>query len=279
MENKKTEQEASYDQEVIARFARMKENWEAQEKLKANFVASLPQSQPCERHPGEIQLVNADKSWCQKVPVFSACPVCIAEYRQQQDEDRLRGFGVPLNLLKARLDNWTPVDEIAKANLTKVQEFEKARRGFLVMLGDLGTGKSHLAVGVLRKSKSGLYVKQSELLRRLRQSYRDKAADDPVDEAQDAGCLVLDEVGFSAGGRDELPMLHDILDHRHGNQMPTILSGNITMDELDRVIGERMADRLRESNFAVLTFGGSSHRASARDRYFEQIIPAGAVNP
>lgn len=75
-------------------------------------------------------------------------------------------------------------------------------------------------------------------------------------------------MGLSAGGRDELPLLHDVLDYRHGHQKPAILTGNISVDQLRDVVGERMADRLRESCFAVLNFTGKSHRRESRERYF-----------
>ena len=234
------------------------------------FLATLPASSPCPRHPEETRLRDDQQSCLQRRPVFLPCEICQREHQQRREVERLQRMGVPLNLCRATFESWRPADEQSEANIARVREFEKIRRGFLVLLGDLGTGKTHLAVAVLRSFKSGFFVKQSELLRRLRQTYRDRAAIDPVDEAQGAACLVLDEVGMSAGGRDELPLLHDVLDYRHGNMKPTILTGNVTFDGLRAVIGERMADRLRESAFDVLNFGGQSNRREARAKYFWQ---------
>jgi len=106
------------------------------------------------------------------------------------------------------------------------------------------------------------------LLRRLRDTYRNKAAVDPVDECQQAGLLVIDEMGVSSGGRDEFPMLHEVLDYRHGERKPTILTGNLSWDELKDVIGARLSDRLKESASAILSFSGQSYRSQARTRYF-----------
>ncbi len=64
-------------------------------------------------------------------------------------------------------------------------------------------------------------------------------------------------------------MLHEILDYRHGERLPTIITSNLQFENLSGVLGERMADRLRESTFRVLTFSGSSNRRDARQRYFE----------
>lgn len=232
------------------------------------FLATLPASKVCDIHLHIARLRDDLKSWQAQKASFGRCELCVAAEHQQAENERLNRMGVPLNLCSATFENWTTDDERAEANLAKIREFVSVRRGFLVLLGELGSGKSHLAVAALRSFKSGSFLKQSELLRRLRQTYRDKAAIDPVDEAQSVSCFVLDEVGLSPGGRDELPLLHDVLDYRHGNQKPTILTGNLKFEELRAIIGDRMDDRLRESAFAVLNFGGNSHRREARERYF-----------
>ena len=131
-----------------------------------------------------------------------------------------------------------------------------------------GTGKSHLSAAALRQIGGGWFVKQSSLLFALRATYRDKAARDPIERAQSARLLVLDDVGISSGGRDELPLLHEILDHRHGEKLPTIMTSNLPLEGLSAVIGDRMSDRLRESAFRVLNFTGTSNRRGARQRYF-----------
>jgi DNA replication protein DnaC len=43
----------------------------------------------------------------------------------------------------------------------------------------------------------------------------------------------------------------------------------LPFEQLSDALGERMADRLRESTFRILTFNGSSHRREAREHYFE----------
>jgi len=236
---------------------------------RATFLSSIPAEARCEVHPQMSRSRDDQKSWQARKPIFAKCATCDTEQQHQAEIERLQAMGVPLNLCHATFDNWSPADEGNEGNLEKVREFARARRGFLSLLGDLGTGKSHLAVAALRTFKRGRFIKQSELLRRLRQTYRDKATHDPVDEAQNAECLVLDEMGLSPGGRDELPLLHDVLDYRHGNMKPTILTGNITFDEMRVVIGPRMADRIRESAFAILNFGGMSRRVEARNHYFQ----------
>ena len=248
---------------------RLEETARTAAKSNAEFLGTLPASSPCPHHPGKFRPRDDQQSCRVRKVVFLPCELCDQERRQRHEVERLHDMGVPFNLCNATFDNWTPADEQDQGILASVRQFVSVRKGFLILLGDLGTGKTHLAVAALRPFRSGLFLKQSELLRRLRQTYRDKAAVDPVDEAQSIGCLVLDEVGISPGGRDELPLLHDGLYYRHGNMKPTILTGNLSLDALRDVIGERMADRIKESAYAVLQFGGASKRREARELYFQ----------
>jgi DNA replication protein DnaC len=82
--------------------------------------------------------------------------------------------------------------------------------------------------------------------------------------------LVLDDAGLSAGGRDELPMLHEILDYRYGRKLPTVVTSNLPWDELRNLFSERMEDRLRQCSFEVLTFSGPSYRSQLRNQYIEK---------
>jgi DNA replication protein DnaC len=239
------------------------------------WLLTQPESKACRHHPAVVRPVNVDASirataeqGGQKVAVFDPCPECRTERMLAEEVANLVACGIPENLTHATLDNWRPDDEVEANHLAVARDFAGQRIGFLVMLGSRGRGKTHLAVAVARTFRRPMFVEQATLLSMLRATYRDKAATDPKEEAKRAGLLVVDEMGISAGGRDELPMLHEILNHRHGARKPTILTGNITWDELRESIGERMADRLRESAFKILTFSGPTRRAYCRERYF-----------
>jgi len=203
------------------------------------------------------------------VAKYEECKECANERQSEEQRERLRKQGVPSNLLHATIENWNAPGNDSRLIVDKAREFAAKRRGFLVLLGaDKGTGKTHLAVAVMRQFKNGRFIKQSTLLHELRRSYSDKAAQDPIETCKRVGILVLDEIGVSPGGRDEFPMLHDILDHRYGEKLPTVLTSNLDFDGLKEVIGERIADRLKEAAFSIFHLTGPSHRASRKDDYF-----------
>ncbi|HEV2210216.1 MAG TPA: ATP-binding protein [Verrucomicrobiae bacterium] len=256
-------------------FNRIAEHFEKQDAELKAFVASQPAAKACSRHPEMARALDLEltRYWTNYHRTFTAgyapCPLCVEEREEMELRERLHGQGVPKNLLRATFENWKPHNKAEKANLAAVREFaETVRTGFLILTGDVGTGKTHLAVSSMRLFKHPFLIRQNLLLLRLRDTYRNRDARDPIADCKKAELLVLDELGLSGGGRDELPMLHEIIDYRHGEQQPTIITSNLTWGELKTALGERIADRLAESAFKVLTFGGASHRPERRKDYF-----------
>lgn len=93
--------------------------------------------------------------------------------------------------------------------------------------------------------------------------------EDIAEACRHASLLVVDELGVATGGNDGDVLLHDILDHRVGAFRPTVLCANIPAGEMAGHFGDRLADRLRQSSFAVLNFTGPSRRSSGNAAYLE----------
>jgi len=236
-------------------------------------LAAVPAETTCKRHTDQTTPLDPRRSWdataeaMRFTPVYEPCPLCKAAERLERQNERLISQGIPRSLAHASFRNWLPSTD---PNLLKVQEFaEKVRRGFLILLGDAGLGKTHLAVAAMRCFDSGFFAKQNTFLRMLRATYKDEKAPDPVKLSQNADIFVLDEVGMSGGGKDEFPALHEALDYRYNCKAPTIITANSDYDGLKSMLGDRLADRLKESAFAIIAFTGESKRGKQRERYFD----------
>lgn len=254
-------------------FKRIMAKNEQMQRERREFMATQPQIIRCRVHPDCERLIDekltasatADNGGTHKAG-YTPCQKC----REEAELDRLQDCGVPEILLRATFENFMPDSEDDAGHVEVVKAFCEARRGFLILLGGFGTGKSHLAAAALRTFGRGWFIGHNSLLLALRATYRDHAAFNPIERAQAARLFVLDDVGLSGGGKDELPMLHEIFNHRHNERLPTIITSNLQYNGLASVLGERMTDRLRESAFRVLMFNGASHRRDARQRYFDE---------
>ena len=180
----------------------------------------------------------------------------------------LRSRGVPSIIAGASFKNFETDSEAQEKAKTKAQEFVGEARGFLILLGDVGLGKSSLAVAVMRETIKRTtrirFVTQYEIMEDLRRTYRDKNAKDPVQTLKGVDLLVLDEMGLSSGGKDELPAIHSILNHRHGEGLPTIITANGSAAQLREDLGDKMSDRISQSVYHVANFKGKSKRSQKR---------------
>lgn len=219
----------------------------------------------CELLPDVELSVRDSREAGEYIARFKPCPIC-QRIKHGPEAWKLK-LGIPAELMDATLDNWQPGDEEEAAHLVKVRKFVKQRSGFLLLLGSRGRGKTHLSAAIVSHFRSGRMFTQADLLYRLRQRYSDNTAEDVITAAKHAKILVIDEMGLSAGGKDEFPMLHEILSHRHSNYLPTVLNGNITPTELAQIIGERMQDRLQQSLVYRIIFTGESNRKNLRAQY------------
>jgi DNA replication protein DnaC len=260
-------------------FDAMLKSVEERRQLLDSYLGTVPQSIPCEQHPEQLRTVDAKKSDIGEA-AYGECPACLAVRLREEKERyeaaaRIRAMhdaGIPPVLHHATLANWQPTPNIPPSHREHITDFVKARRGFLIMTGKVGTGKSHLAVGAMVAFgvSSARLITHADFMRKLRLHYNDDHKEDIVETCLGVGLLVLDDVGLAVGGKDELPTIHRVLDHRHSHRKPTIITTNKSVDGLAEFLGERMTDRLAESCKEVLEFKGKSHRSQMRESYFSR---------
>lgn len=240
----------------------------------------------CETH-GEYEsvLINLGE------PRWTGCPACskaaIAEHETQraaeqpeelrrlQAQAMLEAAGVPRRLQSATLKTYVSETDSQKAAHKLVCEYakhlgDKLRTGDgLIMMGNMGTGKTHLAVGLIRvatrtHSVAARYVTAPALFSRVRASYSGKAETeaDILAEYSNTPLLVLDEIGVGKGSDNELNLIYALLGRRYDECRPTVIITNLMSEDLRAWLGERVVDRLRETSPVVL-FNWESYRGRA----------------
>ena len=185
---------------------------------------------------------------------------------------RIMRVGVPESLTHARIENWDhPGTPEAVATLGKVAAYASAPVGFLILRSAVfGCGKSHLAAGVvadlIRRGRRARFLTHAEFLIGLRGSYSGSATN-PTAITAASDFLVIDDVGVSTGGADDLPTLRAVLTERHAHKRPTVITTNIDAAAFTELLGEHLTSRLRESTFAWIEVPGEGRRAHKRAEY------------
>ena len=175
----------------------------------------------------------------------------------------------PERFLKESLDTYKTDDDEKRNALAKARLFVQAVKcgGFqtLIFLGNVGTGKTHLACGIIREC-GGLYRLASSIveeLRRAKSFNADKTEAKILDAYGKTGLLIIDEIGRGAVATEEQYMLYQIINERYNRRKPTVLISNQTKKEFLQYIGIAAADRLTESA-QVVELTGKSYRAIMR---------------
>lgn len=166
--------------------------------------------------------------------------------------------GLTKRLKRYTLDNFNPhVSTNAGRARAKIDEYlggwEENReegRG-LYLCGDVGTGKTHIAVAVMtelikRKRVPSLFVTVPEFLDNLRGAYNDpgRDIDEWMDAVKNADFLVLDDLGSEKPTEWVRERLFVVINHRYREQLPTLFTSNIGPKDLAAQLGERTASRI-----------------------------------
>jgi DNA replication protein DnaC len=156
----------------------------------------------------------------------------------------LAGAGIPPLYSQAGFDNFLlPRDNpIAYRELTEIflaarafaRDFPNNKKPGLLLMGDPGTGKTHLAVAVFRavlsKGFEGLFFDYQNLLDRIRSGY-DEASNSSDKEAyrvaMDAEVLLLDDLGAHRVTDWVEDTVTSIITYRCNNRKPLIATTNL----------------------------------------------------
>ena len=176
---------------------------------------------------------------------------------------------VPERYWNESLDTYVADTEERKAAAEKARAFAQGARngGFLtlILLGSVGTGKTHLACGIIREC-GGLYrlaPAMCEEIRRAKSFGARETEADILDRYGRAGLLVIDEIGRGIAAAEEQYMLYQAINERYNRRRPTVLISNQSKKDFLEYVGIAAADRLTESAQSV-EFTGGSYRATLR---------------
>lgn len=205
---------------------------------------------------------------CQHGEEKNYCDECATERKKDALRETLsditplvRQACAPAKYLNSTFDNFIGNDKL-------IDELKKNIMGNIVLYGNTGCGKTHLAVAMMRKAiiadinrvlelkwvnriqpqiLTTRFIPAPELLLEIRQSFRDDSTTSEADVIKkycDAGLLVLDDLGSEKTSEYSITTLYIIIDRRDRELLPTIITTNLSQKEVEEKLGARIASRL-----------------------------------
>lgn len=240
---------------ILARANRLPKRGES-EMLEENHLGEITGTCPICRGAGVVHPLgeNGQPQYNQVVP----CECSRERVLRERYEHMLKYCQLP-----AGIANWTFESFDASGPLQEAYDLalqlaeERGGIKWLVMVGSVDVGKTHLAVAICRRwlarGKPARYVLVPQMLDELRWSYdREGGYEQMMKFMLGVPLLVLDDLGTQRPTEWGGEKLMQIIDHRYVNEMPLVITTNRSLDALPGDVECRIGSRILRAEFAMV---------------------------
>lgn len=218
----------------------------------------------CEKH--KIQKVQAGPN--------QICPECAKDFVNKNNQEHqesvnqkvrelhFAGAMMPIRHKDSGFRNYTTTIPGQINALNMCVEFSKnmiaGQKRNLIMSGKTGTGKTHLSCAtaktLLNKGIYVRYITSEDMANEIANAW--KKADDSEANAiyrfTEYDLLILDEYGLHDRHENRLQLVHKVLYSRYDEGKSTMLISNLTLDELQKDLGDRLWSRFQHDGLQVV---------------------------
>lgn len=176
---------------------------------------------------------------------------CRAFEKQQQRRQRLVEMSNLGPFQGKTFDNFdTSIKGVSRA-CARARHFAQQPEGWLVLMGNYGCGKTHLAAAIANDVLQNHYISVlfavvPDLLDHLRGTFgpsSEVAYDERFEQIRGAHLLILDDFGTENATPWAREKVYQIFNHRYNYRLPTVITSNRDPKEIDQRIFSRMSDR------------------------------------
>jgi len=186
------------------------------------------------------------------------CPGCTVPAQAEASRSAVYAMSALSDLSDKTFDNFmtsqlaSRTDYTAKhiASLSRALEtcrqYARMGRGWLVMAGPYGCGKTHLAAAIANETKiPALFITLPDLLDQLRDGFddRENSYQDRFDRVREIPLLVLDDLGAQVSTPWAGEKVFQLVNARYVREIPTVFTTNVETREIDGRILSRMSDQ------------------------------------
>ena len=233
-------------------------------------LAFRPSMGKCDVH-GEFQMneLSADGVERWHSPT---CPTCA---RQAAAEKLMARAAISPRFANCTFDTFRATTPEQRQALELCRQYaaefarNRASGTCLILRGNPGTGKNHLATAIAKTVMGGghtvLNATAFEIIRRIRETWGPRATESEAEVIRKFGeldLLIVDEIGrhYQAKDGSESIEIFNIIDERYRLVRPTIVISNLDKEDLQRAMGKAAYDRLREGGARIANFDWDSAR-------------------
>ena len=203
----------------------------------------------------------------------------------------MKKLNIPARFQNKTFDNYEPYEENKKIynNIKEYADnFDRHYKegNWLIMSGDYGLGKTHLALATARKAVKTFakeylkkhphtltyigdskiqFLSSSEMIQNIRDSYDS----DNINEQElmsgykNTPLIIIDDLGTEKASEWQKEKMYMILDYRYRQLKPTIITTNLGSGELKEQVSLRVMERMIEASNDgkyLYKFRGKSYR-------------------
>lgn len=192
----------------------------------------------------------------------------------QSQRDELSSLPLYRNMTFGNFDAQTGLTPDERQNLERVaaaaRSYAEMPNGWLVLLGNYGSGKTHLAAAIANQLQERgtqvVFVTAPDLLDYLRVTFSPSGGsfDRRFQTVRNASLLVLDDLSTESATAWAKEKLFQLLNHRYVAELPTVITSSSTIEKIDERIRARLMDRRRCFVYAITAPSYSSRTYRSR---------------
>ena len=160
-------------------------------------------------------------------------------FKNVNSQDKERAFGICMRY----------AEELSKG--------DRKGKNSLLLTGDVGTGKTHLAAAIaqycMEHGKVVKFGNITDIFQSLKNAFTKD--EDVLSEIKSVPLLVLDDLGKENDTEWAKETIYSIINYRYEHMLPTVITTNFTLTDMQDRLGEATVSRLIEMCEYVTMYG------------------------